>query len=196
MQADSITLQVTLTRKPGAFVDRHAVLRWIASALNCNTHHVEAVVAINVPEEEGGGVLSFGPPLAEGDRPIHDPYGPIPIPPRKGCAVSGQGCAQAEDSERPAEPAEPLGIGMYVNYGGMGLTLDQAGKLDGLEGNEMRSLILRDGFTQVQLAHWMPSEPWTLAAIASALGEAADLIGRHACCCAYLGEQYLGSTEI
>ncbi|PTT78672.1 hypothetical protein DBR42_22890, partial [Pelomonas sp. HMWF004] len=148
---EAVTVQLRLTRKPGAFADTHALLRWVAGCLNCNTHHVEAVVMVDVPEDEGGGVLSYGAPLSPEELPIFVPGGSVPIPPRSEAAATRQGFALAANMERPASPAAtgadaaagtPAGADCYQNRGGIGLTFDDSGALDGLAGNEMRSLIL------------------------------------------------------
>jgi len=85
---------------------------------------------------------------------------------------------------------------MYINHGGIGLTLNAQGELDGLRDNEMRCLNLREGSTGKVIAHQMPSTPWTAVRIAKALQESTELFEKCATVDAYLGDEYLGSTEL
>lgn len=84
---------------------------------------------------------------------------------------------------------------MYKNCGGIGLSVTADGTVNGLEGNESRSLILKDhnGST---IAHWMPSTPWTSARLMEALEAADDRVAQHGVVTAYLGNEMIGCTEL
>lgn len=86
--------------------------------------------------------------------------------------------------------------GVYVNIGGMGLTVDPRGKIDGLVGNESSDLVLKDEFSGREIARWSPATPWTPETIAEQLEGAAGLIHSNLPVAAYLGVASLGSTEL
>ena len=83
----------------------------------------------------------------------------------------------------------------YINHGGIGLTTDADGALNGLAGNEMRSLSLRDD-TGAVIAHQTPSTPWTFESVTKALDDAFELVHDHLPVDVYLGDVFLGSTEL
>lgn len=83
----------------------------------------------------------------------------------------------------------------YRNHGGIGLTSNEHGDLDGLAGNELRSLNLRDAAGKV-IVHQEPSVPWTFESITKALGEFTHLTAQHSPVDAFLGDVFLGSTEL
>lgn len=84
---------------------------------------------------------------------------------------------------------------MYKNHGGIGLRLDEKGELIGLKGNEMRSLNVRDERGE-WIAHQMTFDGWTTEKVAKALEEASGIIEKHNPVMAFLGDEFIGSTEL
>ncbi len=95
-----------------------------------------------------------------------------------------------------AAAATPSPRGCYLNLGGMGLTVDPQGRLDGLLGNEAADLILKEEVSGREIARWSPATTWTLQTIAHHLEGAANLIHDNLPVASYLGAAYLGSTEL
>lgn len=83
----------------------------------------------------------------------------------------------------------------YINRGGIGLIANSLGELEGLAGNEMRTLNLRDASGK-WIVHQMPSSPWTSDSIGIALEGAVELIEKYNPVNAFLGDVFLGSTEL
>lgn len=86
--------------------------------------------------------------------------------------------------------------GYYFNHGGIGLTADHLGTLDGLKGNETCDLVLRDELTGSEISRWPTAAPWTRATVAAALDQAASCIAQNLPAAAYLGDAFLGSSEL
>lgn len=84
----------------------------------------------------------------------------------------------------------------YENFGGIGLTFDPHSHLDGLPGNELQPLILRDALSKAELAKVIPLQPWCTDSLKNALHERADLIQSASAVDAFLGNSFLGSTEL
>lgn len=85
---------------------------------------------------------------------------------------------------------------IYENVGGLGLTFDPHSNADGLAGNELQPLILKDAVTQAELAKVIPLQPWCTDSLKNALYERSSVIQSASSVDAFLGNCFLGSTEL
>ncbi len=84
----------------------------------------------------------------------------------------------------------------YTNVAGLGVTLDPHSVPDGLPGNELEPLIFKDALDNTPLAKIIPIEPWCPTSLLNAIDERASVIQSASSVDAYLGETFLGSTEL
>ena len=83
------------------------------------------------------------------------------------------------------------------NCGGMGLTWDEVDNLDGLARNEKKPLHILDGFTGERLTSCpCPAGGWTEETLTEKLTSLEAVIQSRDTADAFLGAEFLGSTEL
>ncbi len=90
----------------------------------------------------------------------------------------------------------PKGSWVYVNFGGMGLSINPQGKLDGVLGNESKLLRVVDASNSKEIYSGHRVGGWTEDALIKKLTELGPQIKESGWADAYLGETWLGSTEM